>query len=89
MFHVNKNGVKIHTTIDGVDIALKDMSDRHLLNLLNIMRKKAAEGILLRWGCLDCDGVDYVEEMIFGDEALRTINYFDYLDELNSRKCLN
>jgi len=39
MFRINKDGIKIHTTKDGVDIALKDMSDRHLTNLLYYAKK--------------------------------------------------
>ncbi len=87
MFRINKDGIKIHTTKDGVDIALKDMSDRHLTNLLNIMRRKSVDGVLIRWGCMDYDCVDYDEYMIFGDEVLQMINYYEYFNELKGRKC--
>jgi len=51
------------------------------------MRRKSVDGVLIRWGCMDYDCVDYDEYMIFGDEVLQMINYYEYFNELKGRKC--
>lgn len=86
MFSINKDGVKIHTTKDGVEIALIDMSNQHLLNVLKFIRKHATEGLLVQWGCMDWDVVDYDEYLIFGEQVLQELNYYSYLEEFNRRK---
>ena len=79
--------MKIHTMRDGTQIAIADMSDIHLINAIRLMRRKASEGIVVRYGGAGCSGDDmwYDEDHLFGGDALDRMDYSAYADEAERR----
>lgn len=80
----------IHTTITGQKIALSDLTDRHLANIIAHIARKAQQGVKVQRGGGDAiggtDGYWYEEEVVHDDEALRALGYQHYIDEQEWRK---
>ena len=80
-----------HTTKDGTDILLKDMGINHLRNTIAYIERRADKGVTVRSGggfSWESDTMWYEEHVSHGDEALRSLNYQKYVDELERRKNL-
>jgi hypothetical protein len=79
--------MKTHTTKDGEKINLCDMTDRHLHATIQLLERKAKEGVTI----VLCGGnpVDkdchYDEETIYGDKALKRLGYAKYVNERDNR----
>ena len=79
----------MHEIRDGTKIALHDLKDSHLQNIINLLQRKAEEGILVcSGGGFDASEIWYDEYKAFGDEALRLLHYDKYLAEQERRKQL-
>ena len=75
-----------HTTKDGDEIPLNKLSDRHLINIIKLIERRARQGITVFAGGGDSpDDFWYDEERLKGLDALEEMNYFDYMDEYNRR----
>ena len=77
-----------HKTRLGTVIEISKMSDTHLINTIKMIQRKANDGILIRHGSGDAmTGHDmyYDEDRIFGEAALKAMNYQYYFDELANR----
>ncbi len=62
-----------HTTRDGKQIKLSDMSNGHLLNTISMMYRKAADGVVVRYGGMsigDNESWYYDQDIVYGAEAL-------------------
>jgi hypothetical protein len=79
--------MKTHTTRDGKEIKLCDMSDSHLEATIKMIERKAKEGLLICMGGGGPDAEDmwYDEETIYGDEVLEYFEYSEYIKERNRR----
>ena len=76
--------MRIHTTKDGTKIKLCDMTDSHLAATIQLMERKASEGITVSMGGGSCpDEFWYDEERLYGETALE---YADYVKERDRRK---
>jgi hypothetical protein len=79
-----------HTTRDGRKMSLHDMTDRHLSNTIAHIERKAKRGVKLQRGGGDAisgtDGYWYDEEVVYGDEALKSLGYQHYIAEKSRRK---
>lgn len=77
-----------HITRDGKIIPLKDITDSHLINIIKHIERKAKEGLCVVSGCYGVDmmDMDYDEEYLTGDRALKAMDYHAYVNELNRRK---
>lgn len=75
-----------HTTKNGRKIELCDLETGHLENIIKLIKRKAKEGVLIRTGA-GSSGEDfwYDEEISFGNEAKRSLNYSAYKSELLKR----
>jgi hypothetical protein len=82
MFHI-EDGKKLHKMKNGESIALKDMSNKHLINTIKLYQRKAKKGLSVSYGGY-CP-MYYDEDVIYGNEALQILDYDEYLKELNSR----
>lgn len=78
--------MRIHTTKNGRQIKLCDMSDSHLAATIRLMEHKAADGITVRMGGGSCpDDYWYDEDTLHGKYALKYMGYDDYVKERDRR----
>lgn len=77
----------MHTTKDGQQIALIDMSDSHLLATIAMVNRKAKTGVVIRsGGVLFChDEPWYEQHTAYGAEALEAMNAAEYTRESTRR----
>lgn len=75
IYHITKNGSKI---------LLKDMTDKHLVNTINRIKRLAEEGVVLESGSLSFvyDDFSYDREVYYDEEAEDTLELNEYLLEL-------
>lgn len=83
---LNSNGE--HITKDGKIIPLKDITDSHLVNIIHFIERRAKEGVCVISSCYGVDmmDMDFNEEVIYGQNALKIMNYNAYVNELKRRK---
>ena len=77
----------MHTTKDGKQIALVDMSDKHLLATIAMIDRKAKTGVVIQsGGILFChDEPWYEQHTAYGAEALDAMNAAEYAKEAARR----
>ena len=76
-----------HTTKDGREIPLSELGDEHLENIIRFFENKAKAGVKVAFGGgVDADDIYYDEEILYGKEALKELNYDAYVNELKRRK---
>lgn len=81
-----------HKTRGGDKIALEDLSDTHLINILKWQKRKAKEGIVTIYGSgssYDIACMNYDVEELYGKEALERLNFGTYLKEAIRRNLIN
>ncbi len=76
-----------HKTKDGKIIAISDLKDSHLKNIVSFIERRAKEGVQVVTGCggssaedMWCD-VDYY----YGWKAKKLLNYNSYINEIKKR----
>ncbi len=79
--------MKYHKTKDGTKIKLSDLELSHLKNIIRWIDRKAAEGFTIRagGGGFDVDSMWYDEDIYYGEDVRRELNYYDYKAELSRR----
>ena len=79
--------MKFHETKDGKKIKLIDLELGHLKNIIKSIERKVKEGLTVRYGgCGSCaEDMWYDEEICYGEEAKRKLNFYDYKAELKRR----
>jgi len=79
----------MHTTKNGDQIALSKLEDSHLQNIINLMQRKAKEGIVVRYGGgSSADDIWYDEDHLYGEEALAKMHYSEYAAEQKRRRTM-
>lgn len=79
----------MHTTKNGDQIALSKLEDSHLQNIINLMQRKAKEGIVVRYGGgSSADDIWYDEDHLYGEEALKHLHYGEYVAEQKRRRTM-
>ena len=73
-----------HLTKDGMRLFISDMSTEHLLNTVRMQKRKAEEGLVIKWGGGYKDE-PYNEAVAYGENALMHMNHKAYTTELNKR----
>ena len=83
---LNSNGE--HVTRDGEIIPLKDITNSHLINIIKYIERRAKEGVCVVSECYGVDmmDMDFNEEVFYGQNALKRMDYDAYVNELNKRK---
>ena len=77
----------MHITKNGDKIALSKLEDSHLQNIINLLQRKAKEGVKVRYGGgTTADDIWYDEDMLYGEEALKKLHYYEYLAEQKRRR---
>ena len=87
--HANYGKAKkfMHVTKNGDSIALSKLEDSHLQNIINLMQRKAKEGIVVRYGGgSSADDIWYDEDHLYGEEALAKMHYGEYVAEQKRRR---
>lgn len=75
-----------HQTANGGIISLSEMSDKHLLNTLKFLQRRAREGVVLRYGGgAEDNDIWYEEEHLNYEDSLLHLNYKVYEDEAKRR----
>jgi len=83
---MNNKDEYTHTTREGKKISLSEIEDSHLNNIINHLRNRAKEGILMRdGGGFDEDDIWYEEWTIYGKEVLELTGYKHYIKEQKRR----
>ncbi len=78
----------MHKTKDGRVLPISEMSDQHLINTINYIKKRAVDGVAIMTGSYGSEAeqmnadVDY----IYGDKALELLGIEHYVAEYNNRK---
>lgn len=76
----------MHTTKDGKKIKLSDLGESHLKKIINVIEQKAKVGLTIQYGSgTDPDSFDYERNVIYGDDVLSLMNYYQYVFELGRR----
>ena len=86
--HTNIGKAKkfMHVTKNGDAIALNKLEDSHLQNIIRLLERKAKEGVTVRsGGGFDDLEIWYEEDVIYGEEALKRLNYGEYVAEQKRR----
>ena len=74
----------IHTTKDGRKIALKDLTDNHLVNTIKFIEKAVGRGVSeIYMGCIEDPWYD--EVTLYGKDAKDMMNYDKYVSEAKRR----
>lgn len=75
----------VHTTKSGQEIRLSDLSDLHLVN---IIERKSQEGIMIIRGGTGslAEDVWCIEDYLVGKEVLDFMNHTEYVTEYERRK---
>jgi hypothetical protein len=71
----------IHTTKDGERIPLSQLENRHLINIIKFIKRRAEGGVDKFGGVFG----NIEEDMLYGLEALEYLNYDIYVNELERR----
>lgn len=76
-----------HRTSDGKEIAIKNLTTEHLINIINWIEKKAEKGVIVAYGDTGPSADDYFydEVLLKGEDAKLHLNYSIYKTELNRR----
>ena len=78
----------IHVTADGKRIPLEELDDRHLYNIIKYLERTARKGIVIKEGgghpC-DPNTFYYEERVVYNAEALKELNYCEYVGEATRR----
>jgi hypothetical protein len=79
--------MKYHKIKDGKKIKLADLELIHLENIIKWIKRKAKEGLIVVYGGSGSSAEDmwYDEDTLFGEDAKRQLNFYDYTEELNRR----
>jgi len=81
--------MKYHITKKGNKIPISKMDDLHLINTIKYLKKLAEKGIVIRSGGGSTpEDFWYEERIIKGEEALKALNFAEYLCEAKKRKIL-
>ena len=77
----------IHTTKDGRQIALQDLTNSHLINTIGFIERAAERGVSeIHMGCVEDPWYD--EAIVFGKDAKDLMNYDKYVSEAKRRGLL-
>lgn len=82
----------MHKTKDGREIPLNKIEDRHLINIIAYIKKRAQAGIPINLFAYDGGGEFgpyYDEDIIYGEEAEDYLNLKKYREELKRRGVIN
>lgn len=73
---------------DGKIIPLKNITNSHLVNIIKHIERKAEEGVCVVSGYYGVDmmDMDFNEEVLYGQDALKRMNYDAYVNELKRRR---
>jgi hypothetical protein len=77
----NSNDEFLHTMKDGTKFLLKELNDAHLQNIIEMIERKANDGLLFRDVYDDC-----VSYFSYGEDVLNFMKYEKYIEEQNRRK---
>lgn len=75
--------------IRGISDKYPKMDDQHLLNTINYIKRRAKEGVMVReGGGSDADSFWYDEDVLFGKEVKKYLQYKKYKKEAIKRGIL-
>lgn len=76
----------MHRTRDGKLIPISQMTDAHLRNMIDLIERKAKEGVELVTGDMFDGDPECEIDVISGDDVRRSMNHAVYVAELKRRK---
>lgn len=72
--------------LDRAEIAIREMGDRHLVNTIRLLQRKAQSGITVRrGGGTTAEDMWYDEDIVTGKRALEILHFADFIAEANKR----
>jgi hypothetical protein len=74
-----------HTTKDGKQMLISEMSDEHLFNTLKRIVLQSKQGVLVELEFNEEQGKEFGFETYYGKKALDLLNYESYAKEMYSR----
>lgn len=77
-----------HKDINGRKYVLSELTDNHLLNIINNNRKSAKRGILVECNVYNYndESMEYHDELLKDEKALIELNQNKYIQEANRRE---
>tara|TARA_R110000782_G_scaffold205118_1_gene293438 strand:- start:25 stop:288 length:264 start_codon:yes stop_codon:yes gene_type:complete len=77
-----------HKDKNGNITELKDLGLNHLKNIIAYIERRAKEGLIISFGGSGCSAEDmwYDEDVYYGKQARKKLNYKNYLNELKTRE---
>ena len=75
----------IHITNSGEEIRLEDLNTTHLINIIKQIKRRAESGVRVELSGLDEGRAWQRESIVYGDTALKLLNYSAYITEVKRR----
>jgi len=70
---------------------LRELDDKHLLNIIRRNEQLAREGLLVCWGTMSgplAEDIDADMDWLYGAAALKALNHWEYVNEARRRGLL-
>ena len=84
--------IYIHTTADGKEIPITEMSNKHLINVIKFIERTAEKGIEKYYAddyfAWEAEDLFFDIDVLYGEDVLKAMHYDEYIKEAKRRGLL-